>query len=801
MAAEAALPDFIDINILPEQHRPRQLSRRVIILSLIAISLATLIFPLYLVSASIRGYIDSLETEYQSAQNALATVSTPAPEVLELMDTLSQAQETGGELDEAYSTITADRTDWPAVMAAIGNYDPDELALDSLTQADNRITLNGRAIDRSVVIAYADSLRLSDLFSSVEVQSISKVETPFVTATSTPEPTLAPEVTIVPTETIAPAETIAPTEPTTPISPTVAVTPAGPDEYEIDDFQAKDIILGQTQLHNFYPVHDVDKIKFLAKNGRLYRVFTSDLRPAVDTLLDVTVGGNRHINDDCNPGSGDLSSCLVFQVTTGYDVDAIVKISNRGQFGGEMWYQVTVEEIPATPTPIPTDTPVPPDTPVPTETFTPTVAPPPTETPVPTDTPVPPDTPTPTPDLRDVYEPNDTDPKPIAIGETQPGHNFFPDGDVDKVTFGVKEGRLYALTTSNLALGTDTQIVVTIDGEPCLTCVNDDIGPGFLDSEVRFVPTADGTAEATISVGSSGQYGDDKTYDLTLTLLSSLVDEYEPDDPFAKSITVDGVQEHNFYPDGDRDLVKFIAKGGQYYTVFTSNLGLGVDTHIKIVMDETFIGENDDISPGTVNFASAVSFQAPFDGTAVIIITNLQPQYGSDKTYEISVNKPPILHVSPLSRTFAGVLGDDRLPSPQEVYINSVGGGTLTWEAAKDEDAFWLNISPRSGAVPSVMIVSVDTYGLAVGTHVRNIYITATSLYAQNSPQTVRVTFSVSAPTPTPVPTATPVVFLLRPPGMASLGPGLAMAAPPYRLQDSEAVKFVIVLELKTGSP
>ncbi|MBM4467593.1 MAG: hypothetical protein FJ014_18905 [Chloroflexi bacterium] len=71
-------------------------------------------------------------------------------------------------------------------------------------------------------------------------------------------------------------------------------------------------------------------------------------------------------------------------------------------------------------------------------------------------------------------------------------------------------------------------------------------------------------------------------------------------------------------------------------------------------------------------------------------------------------------------------------------------------------------------------------------------------------------------------PTPTPASSYLRPPGLASLGPVLAMAASPYRLPtvgewvgilptigggrasgllSPEAVEFVIVLELKTASP
>jgi len=136
----------------------------------------------------------------------------------------------------------------------------------------------------------------------------------------------------------------------------------------------------------------------------------------------------------------------------------------------------------------------------------------------PTSTPTPTATPTSTPTLVpgvDAYEPDDVIPRPIAIGETQM-HNLHPDGDVDKVWFGVKEGRLYALGTSDLPLGTDTVIMVTVNGDICpetdyYRCVSDDIGPGFLESEVRFVPDADGSAAATITKGISGYYGADPT--------------------------------------------------------------------------------------------------------------------------------------------------------------------------------------------------------------------------------------------------------------------------------------------------
>ena len=90
-----------------------------------------------------------------------------------------------------------------------------------------------------------------------------------------------------------------------------------------------------------------------------------------------------------------------------------------------------------------------------------------------------------------------------------------------------------------------------------------------LDGNTLPAGTTLGTASAVATIGNAknGQYGADKTYDLTLSLLSSLVDDYEPDDPFAKPIAVEGTQEHTFYPEDDRDLVKFVAKEGRYYAV------------------------------------------------------------------------------------------------------------------------------------------------------------------------------------------------------------------------------------------
>ncbi len=474
-----ASSNSLDLNDLPEQDQTRGSRRRVIILWLVAISGAVLLVPLYFIFSAIRNDVNRLQADIQAVQQSLTIIGTPQPEVQELMNDLGQVQGAISEIEAAYSAVAANHTDWPAVMTAIGDHDPTQLALASLAQSGSQVTLNGRAVDDSAVIAYSRALEESNLFSRVVVQSIQAIATPLATSTALTEPTGTPTPTATITATVTP----------TPVSDLA-------DEYEVDDFAPQAIFIGQPQLHNFYPIYDVDRVEFLAKAERYYRVFTSDLTPGVDTFLSISVGGITYTNDDCEPGN--LSSEIVFQAQTGRDADAIVKVTNRGHYGPDSRYQITVEEVVPTPTPTPTPTPVPPTpTPMPT---------PPTATP----TPVPP---TPTPDLRDEYEPDDTDPKPIAIGETQT-HNFFPDNDVDRVEFLAKAGRYYRVSTSDLTLGVDTVLTVSLPEGPSYT--NDDREPGDQSSEIVFQVETGHDVDAQVEVTNRGQYGPDKSYQISV---------------------------------------------------------------------------------------------------------------------------------------------------------------------------------------------------------------------------------------------------------------------------------------------
>ena len=684
-------PDDVDAS--GADARSVRLPRVTIVLWLLATGMVTFFLPLYLMSTGIRGDVERLKSDLQVAQQSIEAAKTPGPELLELVNELNELKASSNTIKEIYSSVVAGFIDWPAVMSAIADYWPDRISLTALTQTGNEITVHGRASDDSDVVAYARALEGSNLFSRVVVKSIRAIEAPFATGVAP-----GPQITITPTLVLTPTLTATPTSDLR-------------DEYEDDDFEAKDIFFGQTQSHNFYPLYDVDMVKFLAKAGRYYRVRTSELAPGTDTFLTVSMGSASYTNDDREPG--DLSSELTFQVTTAYDLEAIVTITNRAQYGPERTYNVTVEEVSATATPIPTGTGVPTATstitPIPTTTSTPTLVP----TPITTSTPTLVPTPTVTPNLSDEYEPDDTDPGSIAVGETQ-AHTFYPDNDVDKLKFLAKAGRRYRVYTSNLTLGVDTLLFV-MAGQVSYT--NDDRQDGDASSEVIFYVGEGHDVEAIVEVYNRGRYGPDHNYNITVeevvltpvptATTATLGDAYEPDDTEPRPISVGEVQAHTFYPDGDVDKVSFLAKAGRRYRVYTSDLTMGVDTLLFVTVGDASY-TNDDREPGDMSSEVLFDVGTSYDVAATVEVHN-RGQYGLDEGYHITVQE---VVATPVPTATTAELGDDYEPDdtePQPIIVGEAQTHTFYPDGDVDKVKFLAKAGRRYRVFTSNLIPGVDT--------------------------------------------------------------------------------------------
>ncbi len=465
--------DAADIRQADKPSTVTLTSGQLLLLWVVAGSLLLALIPFGLLSRSIRNDIRFAEAELDKVASQLDETPSPPPDVQPLLATLETLQRQVEELERGTQTIAGSQIYWPVVMDAVSQYDPQEIEFTSFIQEEQRIILEGKAVNNDIVVDYVQSLESSEAFSRVLIQSINLINQDGPTVTATPVLTV--------TSTLTPA-----------ITPTLTPTPSLRDAYEVDDFDPVPIFFDQPQLHNFYPVYDIDKVTFLAKAGRYYRIYTTDLRPGVDTVLEVRVGGVSYRNDDRDAGR--LSSEVVFQGGS-YDTDAVVTISNRDEYGPEQQYRVVVEEV------LPTSTPT-------VSPLSPTPSPSPTPTSTPTPTPQQP----PTPDQRDAFEPDQPLPPDITLGETQ-RHNFYPEDDVDQLTFLARAGRIYRVSTSNLTPGVDTVLTVTVGTE---TYTHDDRSPGDLGSDVIVTVPEDRDYQALVIVENRGTYGPEFYYQISL---------------------------------------------------------------------------------------------------------------------------------------------------------------------------------------------------------------------------------------------------------------------------------------------
>ena len=105
----------------------------------------------------------------------------------------------------------------------------------------------------------------------------------------------------------------------------------------------------------------------------------------------------------------------------------------------------------------------------------------------------------------------------------------------------------------------------------------------------------------------------------------------------------------------------------------------------------------------------------------------------------------PSILLNPVSLSFSGTAGG-AMPLAQTFNIANPTGGTLTWTL--NESAAWLGLNVTSGTTTTEVdgiSASVSTSGLAAGTYSTAITVTASG--STNSPQTIPVILTLSAPT------------------------------------------------------
>ncbi|TFH65147.1 MAG: T9SS type A sorting domain-containing protein [Candidatus Zixiibacteriota bacterium] len=132
-----------------------------------------------------------------------------------------------------------------------------------------------------------------------------------------------------------------------------------------------------------------------------------------------------------------------------------------------------------------------------------------------------------------------------------------------------------------------------------------------------------------------------------------------------------------------------------------------------------------------------------WSGSESIIFTATDPGllFDSD-TATFSIAAPaPIIEITPDTLTFSAYAGESN-PVGQGAMITNTGNGTLDWNAS--EDIAWLSISSTSGSAPSGFTATVDITGIAPGSYLGDVTVTAAG--ASNSPQVLKVILNINNP-------------------------------------------------------
>jgi uncharacterized membrane protein len=162
-------------------------------------------------------------------------------------------------------------------------------------------------------------------------------------------------------------------------------------------------------------------------------------------------------------------------------------------------------------------------------------------------------------------------------------------------------------------------------------------------------------------------------------------------------------------------------------------------------------------APATITLQAATATLAAGTYDATLEVTSAaagnSPQT-VDITFTVAAAPvPPAIGLSQSNVLFSATTGAGN-PSNQTVNVTNTGGGTLdglatTVTYASGQPTGWLNASLSGTTAPATITLQAATGALAAGTY--NATVNVTSSAASNSPQTVNVTFTVSA---APVPPA-----------------------------------------------
>ncbi|MFH1378510.1 MAG: pre-peptidase C-terminal domain-containing protein, partial [Planctomycetota bacterium] len=254
-----------------------------------------------------------------------------------------------------------------------------------------------------------------------------------------------------------------------------------------------------------------------------------------------------------------------------------------------------------------------------------------------------------------------------------------------------------------------------------------------------------GTYTGTITVSSAEASNSPATIAVVLNVVAVTMDAYEPDNnsSTATLLTPGAPQNHCIHMNGDQDWYRFTLTEGSIVILETS--GASGDTAMSLYNSSQSLLQTD-YNSGTGNFSRIETYLTA--GTYYVMVCE-NGQNAAIPAYVMSLaatpSVAPTIELSVTSYDLSVAVGQN-LSSRTFQIRAAPGTGTLSYSLT--DSASWFYCSPTSGTSSGVwntVTIYFSTSSLSGGVY--NATITCTSALATNSPATITVRLTVSAPT------------------------------------------------------
>jgi Tfp pilus assembly protein PilN len=166
-------PKKIDLDLLPDEYKPRKVSKLNTILVIVVVIMVCLAGLLIFLKTNADGKIGSLEDELVTVTADYNAASKLVSDGKALQGQIDAAESTLEAIEEDYQIYQEDLILWSVIIKQIDESIPGtRLSLKSITQSGSSMTLVGTANEDNYVYNYATNLEENEYFWDVTVKSI-----------------------------------------------------------------------------------------------------------------------------------------------------------------------------------------------------------------------------------------------------------------------------------------------------------------------------------------------------------------------------------------------------------------------------------------------------------------------------------------------------------------------------------------------------------------------------------------------------------------------------------------------------